>query len=133
MLAATAGIGLVAGVMLTALPVWFAMRRQARVQFTWDRTVTGAASRWTRGLLVIQVALSVVLVVGAALLTRSLFAVLATDPGVRTDGMLTARLMAVPGGNRGLNPDAHYPPLIEKVRAIPGVRQVAYPASSRAG
>ena len=125
-LAATAGIGLVAGVMLTALPVWFAMRRQATVRFTWDRTVIGAAGRWTRGLLVVQVALSVVLVVGAALLTRSLFAVLGTNPGVRTDGMLTARLMAVPGGNRGMNPDAHYPPLIEKVRAIPGVRQVAY-------
>ena len=73
--------------------------------------MTGAASRWTRGLLVVQVALSVVLVVGAALLTRSLYAVLNTDPGVRTAGMLTARLMAVPGGNRGMNAEAHYPPL----------------------
>ena len=126
MLAATTGVGLVCGVLLTALPTLFAMRRQAAVQFTWDRTMTGAASRWTRGLLVVQVALSVVLVVGAGLLTRTLYAVLNADPGVRTTGVLTARLMAVPGGNRGLNAETHYPPLIEKLRAIPGVRQIAY-------
>ncbi len=125
-LAATAGVGLLCGVLLTALPTLFAMRRRAAVQFTWDRTMTGAASRWTRGLLVVQVALSVVLVVGAGLLTRTLHAVLNTDPGVRTAGMLTARLMAVPGGNRGLTAETHYPPLIEKLRAIPGVRQIAY-------
>jgi predicted permease len=125
-LAATAAVGLLCGVLLTALPILFAVRRQAAVQFTWDRTMTGAASRWTRGLLVVQVALSVVLVVGAGLLTRSLYAVLNTDPGVRTAGVLSARLMAVPGGNRGLNAETHYPPLVEKLRAIPGVRQVAY-------
>jgi predicted permease len=125
-LTVTAIVGLTVGVLLTTIPTWFAIRRQASVQFTWDRTMTGAASRWTRGLLVAQVALSVMLVVGAALLARSLHAVLTADPGVRTAGILTAKLMAAPGGNRGMNPDAHYPPLIEKVRAIPGVRQVSY-------
>jgi predicted permease len=125
-LTVTATVGLAVGLLLTALPTWFAMRRHATVQFTWDRTVTGAAGRWSRGLLVVQVALSVVLLVGASLLARSLYAVLTTDPGVRTDGMLNVRLAALPGGNRGMNPDAHYPPLIEKLRAIPGVRHVAY-------
>jgi len=96
------------------------------VQFTWDRTMTGVASRWTRGLVVAQVALSVVMVVGAALLARSLYAIQTTHPGVRTAGILTARLMSAPGGNRGLNPEAHYPPLVDKLRGIPGVRDVAY-------
>ena len=125
-LAVTAMVGVVVGVLLTALPNWFAMRRRATVEFTWDRTVSGAAGRWTRGLLVVQVALSVVLVVGAALLTRSLYKVLNTDPGVRTTGRLNAKLATLPGGGRGLNPDAHYPPLIDKLSAIPGVREVAY-------
>jgi predicted permease len=125
-LAVTAMVGLVVGVLLTALPTWFAMRRRATVQFTWDRTVSGAAGRWTRSLLVVQVALSVVLVVGAALLTRSLHEVLNTDPGVRTTGRLNVKLATLPGGGRALNPDAHYPPLIDKLSAIPGVREVAY-------
>lgn len=126
-LAVTAVLGFVVGVLLTALPTWFAIRRHATVQFTWDRTMTGAAGRWTRGLLVIQVALSLMMVVGAALLARSLQAVQNTDPGVRTENMLTIGLMAAPGA-RGLNAEAHYPPLIEKLRAIPGVRDVSYSA-----
>ena len=125
-LAMTAIVGVVAGLLLTALPTWFAMRRRATVQFTWDRTMTGVASRWTRGLVVAQVALSVVMVVGAALLARSLHAIQTTHPGVRTDSILTARLMFAPGGSRGLNPEAHYPPLAEQLRGIPGVRDVAY-------
>lgn len=125
-LAVTAVIGLLVGVLLTAIPTWFALRRRDSVRFSWDRTMTGAASRWTRGLLVAQVALSVVLVIGAALLTRSLQAIGAADPGVRTENILTARLMSAPGGNRGLVAAAHYPPLIEKLQAIPGVRQVSY-------
>ncbi len=100
-LTGTAVVGFLVGVVLTALPAWFAVRRQTTVRFTWDRTITGAASRWARGLLVAQVSLSVVMVIGAALLTRSLYAIQTADPGVRTAGMLTARLMAVPGGNRG--------------------------------
>jgi putative ABC transport system permease protein len=127
-LSATALVGLVVGILLTALPTWFAIRRQGAVRFTWDRTMTGAASRWTRGLLVAQVALSLMLVVGAALLARTLYAVQSTDPGVRTSDMLSARLMSAPGGNRGMNAAAHYPPLIEKLRAIPGVRDLSYSA-----
>jgi predicted permease len=125
-LGTAAGVGCAVGVLLTALPTWFAMRRQASVRFTWDRTISRAASRWTRGLIVAQVALSVMMVVGAALLARSLQAIQAVDPGVRTGNIMTAQLMSVPGGNRGLNPESHYPPLIEKLRAIPGVRQVSY-------
>jgi predicted permease len=120
--------GFLVGVALTALPAWFAVRRQATVRFTWDRTMTRAASRWTRGLLVAQVALSIVMVIGAALLARSLHAIQTADPGVRTEGMLTARLMPVPDGNRGMNPDAHYPALADRLSAIPGVQQVGYSA-----
>jgi predicted permease len=125
-LTVTALTGFAVGVLLTLLPTWFAMRRQGTVRFTWDRTMTGAANRWTRGLLVAQVALSVMMVVGAALLARSLYAIQHADPGVRTANMLNARLMATPGGARGMNPEAHYPPLFDKLRAIPGVRQLAY-------
>lgn len=127
-LAVTALVGIVVGILLTALPTWFAIRRQGAVRFTWDRTMTGAASRWTRTLLVAQVALSLMLVVGAALLARTLYAVQTTDPGVRTDNMLSARLMSAPGGNRGMNAAAHYPPLIDKLRAIPGVLDISYSA-----
>ncbi|MFA5907484.1 MAG: ADOP family duplicated permease [Vicinamibacterales bacterium] len=122
----TAGAGLLVGLLLTALPTWFAMRRHASVRFAWDRTVTGATSRWTRGLLVAQVALSVILLVGASLLAQSLYAIQHADPGVRTAGMLNARLMSSPGGLRGLDAESHYPALVEKLTAIPGVAAVGF-------
>jgi macrolide transport system ATP-binding/permease protein len=125
-LSITAVVGFLVGVGLTAIPTWFFLRRRDSVQFSWDRTTTGAASRWTRGLLVAQVALSVVLVIGAALLARSLQAIESADPGVRTENILTARLMSAPGGTRGMVAAAHYAPLLEKLHAIPGVRQISY-------
>ena len=125
-LAMSAVIGLIVAALLTALPVAFAMRRRTTVTFTWDRTMTGTASRWTQGLLAAQIALSVVMVVGAAVLARSLYEIQRVNPGVRSAGILNARLMQAPGGTRGANADAHYAALIDKLRAIPGVRDVAY-------
>jgi predicted permease len=125
-LSMSAALGVIVALLLTALPAWFAMRRSASLTFTWDRTTAGAASRWTRGLLAVQIAVSLVMVIGAALLARSLYEIQRADPGVRTDGILTLQLMALPGGRRGLNPESHYPPLMEKLRAISGVRGVGF-------
>jgi predicted permease len=125
-LAVTAAVGFGAGILLTAMPTWFAMRRQVTVTFAWDRTIAVAASRWTRGLLIAQVSLSLVLVVGAALLARSFYAAQHTNPGVRTDHILTARLMAAPGGARGLTAENYYEPLMDELRAVPGVTNVSY-------
>ena len=128
-LAVTALVGLTVGVLLTTLPTWFAVRRRNLVAFTWDRTTTGAASRWTRGLLVAQVALSIVMVIGAALLTRSLYHIQTANPGVRTANLMTAQLSPLPGISVRTNPHAHYPPLVEKLEAIPGVSRVAMTAA----
>lgn len=124
-LAVTALAGLAVGLFMTALPIVFALRQQVGVTFTWDRTTTGAASRWMRGLIIAQVAISVVMLIGSALLIRSLYVIQHVDPGVRTGGMMAVRLAAVPGGLRGMNSDAHYPPLLARLQAIPGVGRIA--------
>lgn len=124
-LAVMAIAGLAVGVLMTALPIVFALRQQVGVTFMWDRSTTGAAGRWMRGLIVAQVAMSVVMLIGSALLARSFYLIQHADPGVRTDGMMAARLAAVPGGLRGMNAEVHYPPLLEKLRAIPGVGRIA--------
>jgi predicted permease len=122
----TALVGFTVGLLLTALPLLFAMRRRATATFTWDRTTTLAANRWSRALLVAQIALSVTLVVGAGLLARSLHEIGRTNPGVKTAGIMSANVMLLPGGLRGLNADAHYPALADRLRDIPGVREVSY-------
>jgi predicted permease len=78
-----------------------------------------------RALVVLQVALSLVLLVGALLFTRSLMNLTSMDPGFRQDGTMSASLdlrkANVPEEARA----AFNARLIERVRVIPGVLAVA--------
>ena len=78
-----------------------------------------------RALVVIQVALSLVLLVGALLFARSLRNLTSMDPGFRQDGVLTASLdlrkANIPENARA----ALNARLLERVRALPGVRFAA--------
>ncbi len=123
----TALAGLVMGLLASLLPVWLASRRET-LQLQTDRTV--AATSWPgRVLLVAQVALSVALLMGAGLLTRSLYLLFHNDPGFDGTRILSARLRPLPGAyrdrafNNGLN---YYPLLLERIAALPGVRSVGY-------
>jgi predicted permease len=78
-----------------------------------------------RALVVLQVALSLVLLVGALLFARSLRNLTSMDPGFRQDGVLTAALdmrkAHIPGDARA----ATNARIIERVRTIPGVAAAA--------
>ena len=123
----TAVAGLLTGLLASLLPVWLASRRNT-LQLHSDRTVA-ATSRPGRALLVVQVALSVALLMGAGLLTRSLYLLFHNDPGFDGTTILSARLRPLPGAyrdpafNNGLN---YYPVLLERLGALPGVRSVGY-------
>ena len=78
-----------------------------------------------RGLVVVQVALSMVLVVGALLFVRSLRNLVELDPGFRQDGIIAVnvdiRRSAISDEARA----ATYAAVMERVRARPGVMQAA--------
>jgi predicted permease len=124
-LAATGLAGVTAGLLMSALPVWAALRRPAQIQARSERTVAGTSGRRTiRGLLVAQVALSVVLVVGAGLLVRSLYLLQHADLGIRTQSILTVRVSPRAEGYAGIDAGSYYPRLVEQIAALPGVRAV---------
>ena len=89
-----------------------------------SRSTTGGREWWrARGVLVgVEMALAVMLLVGAGLLMRSFARLVQTDPGFRTEQILTFNLSL---------PDARYPKpeqseqffqaLLPQVRALPGV------------
>src|SRR5206468_3246980 len=56
----------------------------------------GAQGRWRRGMIVAQVALSLVLLSCGALVMRSFERLLRADPGFRPDGVFTVRLRTPP-------------------------------------
>jgi putative ABC transport system permease protein len=74
------------------------------------------------GLLVLQTALSVLLLSGAGMFGRSLYNLRAQDFGIRMDGVVIADVEPGPGA-RGGSGDL-FGDAIQRVRALPGVQQV---------
>jgi predicted permease len=115
--------GLCSGVLISALPVWLAVRRQVATPFAWDRTMAPATSWWSRGLLVSQVAVSVVIVIGASLLVRSLYLLERVDTGVKADHLIDVDVFPLPGGRAETNA-AYFATMLERMTALPGVTSV---------
>jgi putative ABC transport system permease protein len=90
-----------------------------------------------RGLVVVQIALSLALLFGSLLFARTLRNVIAVNPGFRADGILVAELDLTP---LKLEPDrraAVRQDLIDRIRAVAGVQSAAtvavVPISGNAG
>jgi predicted permease len=79
-----------------------------------------------RNLLVVgQIALSVVLLVGAGLLFKSLMLAAKTNPGFDTrKNLLTVDLAPSGGGKQSVM--SFYTPAVERIKALPGVKQASY-------
>jgi putative ABC transport system permease protein len=127
-LAFTAGLSLMTGVMFGLVPALQASRPDLVAGLReGGRSVGGAARRRFRdGLVVAEIALSLVLLVGAGLLLRSMLALQGADPGFRTDRLLTMEFRLPTA--RYAQPAqiaAFFRAILERMRAVPGVESVA--------
>ena len=123
--AATVGTGIGFGV----LPAFRAARR-AGVAGVAESFRTGTSRRSARlrsGLVIAQVSVSIVLLVSAGLLIRTLLRVQATSTGFNTDNVLTMRTL-LPWEKYGPQAArvAFYQRVLEKVKTLSGVRDAAY-------
>lgn len=93
----TLGVSMVWGLLLSLAPMTELLKAEAgwSLRPYWRLTATPVRYRTRAVLVVAQIALSVVLLVGAGLLVRAFVEVLRVDPGFRADGQLTFRL-AIP-------------------------------------
>ena len=83
---------------------------------------SGAANRARAALVTMEVALAVVLVVGAGLMLRSFERLTAADPGFRPDNVLLVRFGLAFNGEGGPGKlAADRQRVVERVRAVPGV------------
>ena len=122
----TAVLSLVAGLAFGLAPA-LQLSRPNLTSALHDGGRSGTVSRGRvaarRALVVLQFALSLVLVLGAALLTRSLIAVNRVDLGFRTDNVLTAQLQLpardYPQPERVIG---FYRELLQRLEQVPGVR-----------
>ena len=115
-----------AAVLLTT--VLFALLPALRTSRTDTLRVGACAGGWSTGraLLVVELALSVVLLAGAALLVQSLWNLQRVEPGFRTDRLLTMqvwlpeRKYPSPAGVRTFTDD-----VLRRVEGLPGVRSAS--------
>ncbi len=91
------------------------------------RQVSGSSHRLRSSLVVFEVALSLVLLVGAGLSIRSFLYLVKTSPGFNPDNVLTMRIL-LPWGKYPEEPKraALYHDLLQRVKAVPGVESAAF-------
>jgi len=102
-----------------------------------DRVTTGPGSRLVPGLgqslVVMQIALSLVLLVGAGLFARTLSNLRATSLGFNQEGLLLATIDAGRAGYEGDTVKAFWADLRLRLREMPGVEEVSLSWSALAG
>ncbi|MCI0490297.1 MAG: ABC transporter permease [Blastocatellia bacterium] len=118
-------LALVTGMVFGLAPAWqssFADLQKSLKEG--ERRSSGASRRSLRALLVIaEIALSLVLLVGAGLMLKSFGRLLEVDPGFRTENRLTVGV-ALPRSKYGEENQrvSFFQELLQRVEALPGVR-----------
>jgi predicted permease len=104
-----------------ALPAWHAAR--ADFQLFLRTTVLSTPAAWKlRGALVVsQIAFSIVLLIGAGLLTRSVRHLLSEDHGFAPSGVVAAKIVLSDSPLGGEDGGGFVRELLARVRALPGV------------
>jgi predicted permease len=87
---------------------------------------SAAHQRLRRVLVAAEVALAFVLVVAGGLLLRSFVALSRTDPGFRSEGVLTATVTLPSARYNNVAATAFFGRMSERVRTIPGVRDAGF-------
>jgi predicted permease len=128
----TIALSLLTGIVFGLAPAW----RGTRVDLTpalkdAARSSSAASRSWlSRGLVVAQVALTLVLLVGAGLFVRTLVNLQRVDPGFDTRNLLLFKVQPALIGYKDERLTQIYERMMERLEAVPGVRQVTFSNSS---
>src|SRR5205085_2732965 len=124
----TSGVVVVAALLFGVLPAWRASRvdlQDALKDSSRGSSMTLGRHRFLQASVVVQVALTLMLLLASALTVRSLARVLQLDPGFRP-GRVTTMQMTLPGSRYASNATriAFFTSLINRLQRIPGIENV---------
>jgi predicted permease len=126
MLALATAVAGATAITIGLLPAWTTFRRHAKTDRQHARTVTHRTHWWGKTLLVAQVALSLVLLFGAGLLSKSLSRLQSVDLGFRASGVAFGRVSGLPGGYTSFDAPTYYAELYHRLAALHGVSSVSF-------
>jgi macrolide transport system ATP-binding/permease protein len=119
------GLSLLTGVAFGVAPAWItAHANPADALRTGTRTTSAGASLLQRGLVVLQAALSLVLLVGAGLFSRSLNKLQNTDLKLETKNRYIVHINPQAAGYTQTQLEALYRTMEDRFHALPGVKKV---------
>jgi predicted permease len=119
------GLSVLTGVVFGVAPAWIAAKAQpADVLRSGVRTTSTGASRLQRGLVVLQAALSFVLLVGAGLFSQSLRRLENTDMKLDARNRYIVHINPQAAGYSAMQLEALYRTMEEQFHALPGVQRV---------
>jgi putative ABC transport system permease protein len=126
-LAFTLGISLLSGLLFGLAPAWHVSRPDLNDALKEGGRQTSSGSHRLRSLLVVsEIALSLVLLVGAGLMFRSFLALLKTSPGFNPEGVLTMNLnLPFAKYREDAQRATFYSDLVQRVKSLPGVQSAA--------
>ena len=125
-LAFTLAISLLTGVLFGLAPAWRATRRDLAASLKQSRRTIGAVSRLSKGLIVAQVALSLLLLIGAGVFLRTLHNLQRVNLGFNQDNLLVFRLQPAQGGYEDKRLVRFYQELFARLDELPGVRAATF-------
>lgn len=128
MLIFTAVISLVTGVLFGLGPLFATWREHSGESLKQNnRSASGIQTRLRSGLAVAQIAIAIILLIGAGLMAKSFWAMMHVAPGFRSENILTARL-SLPQSRYPDNPRiaALEGEMQESLRGRPGVQSAGF-------
>ncbi len=126
-LAFTAGIAILTGVLVGLMPAWRGTRVQPQfaMKAQGHGVIQGSKFRLGKALVTLQVALSVLLVVGAGLMLSTFWNLASLDAGFQPDQVLLVAVDLRNGSDAPEHRRLVYHRILDELRAIPGVRSAS--------
>ena len=119
-------VSLLTGVLFGLAPAWRATNVDLATSLKQSRRTTGAVSRLSKGLIVAQVALSLLLLVGAGVFIRTLYNLQHVNLGFNQENLLLFKLRPQQGGYKDERLVRFYQQLFARLDNLPGVRAATF-------
>lgn len=122
----TFGVSLVTGILFGLVPAWRATKADLNGALKQSRQTTGRVSRLGKGLVVGQVALSLILLIGAGLYLRTLHNLQRVKLGFNQEHLLLFAVDAQQGGYKDERLQRFYEQLSARLDGLPGVQSATF-------
>jgi predicted permease len=122
----TLAVSLLTGILFGLAPAWRSTKPDLATALKQSYRTTGVVSRLSKGLIVVQVALSLLLLVGAGLFIRTLYNLQRVDLGFNQENLLVFTLQPGPSGYKDERLLQFYEQLSARLDHLPGVRAATF-------